>query len=212
MTAEVAGRRAFHVVLGLNLTDTASSGLALEQGARIASRIEPSQVHAVCVMPEDTSDALVAQAAGRARAYVDEKVASLGVSGPVYAVHVRRGDPAREIAQVAADLDADMVVVGTHKVPELKTLFIGSTASRVMAHTTCPVVVAGPRPKPEASHVIVIEPPCPQCVARRVETANRVFWCDRHLENHHLRGRHVYSYASDVPFGESDMSVDPRGG
>jgi nucleotide-binding universal stress UspA family protein len=207
---DTAGHRPFIIVLGLDLTDSKSSGFALDQAARIASRIEPSQVHAVYALPEDASEAVVREATGLTQMYVNGKVAALAIKGPVLGVHVRRGDAAREIAQVAAELDADMIIVGTHKAPHLKTLFVGSTAERVMANARCPVLVAGPRPPPEASHVIVIEPPCPDCVRRRSETGNREFWCEQHTATKFLR-RHVYSYSSETPFGSADMSVGAGG-
>jgi nucleotide-binding universal stress UspA family protein len=201
--------QSFVLVLGLDLKDTASSGYAFDQAARIAARIERSQVHPVYVLPEEAGMAVVDEASGLLNRYVTEKLAALGVRGPAYCTHVRRGDAAKGIAQTAADVGADMIVVGTHKVPRLKTLFIGSTAERVMANTTVPVVVAGPKPPPEPPHVIVIDPPCPDCVQRRSETENRVFWCDRHAEHHHLHRRHVYAYSFDEPFGSPDVSVDP---
>jgi nucleotide-binding universal stress UspA family protein len=159
---------------------------------------------------EDASDAITREAVGLTQMYVNGKVAALATKGLVVGVHVRRGDAAREIAQVAAELDADMIVVGTHKVPRLKTLFVGSTAERVMASARCPVFVAGPRPAPEPPHVIVIEAPCPDCVRRRNETGNREFWCEQHTATQFLR-RHVYSYSSETPFGSADMSVNAGG-
>jgi nucleotide-binding universal stress UspA family protein len=207
---DTTGRRPFIIVLGLDLTDTKSSGFALDQAARIASRIEPSQLHAVYALSEDASDAVVSEAAGLTQMYVNEKVAELGVKGTTLGVHVHRGDPAREIAQMASDLGADMIIVGTHKIPHLKTIFVGSTAERVMASAHCPVLVAGPRPPPQPSHVIVIEAPCPDCVRRRNETGNREFWCEQHTATKFLR-RHVYSYSSDTPFGSPDLSVGAGG-
>jgi nucleotide-binding universal stress UspA family protein len=201
----------FILVLGLDLSDTNSSGYAFDQAARIAARIESSQVHPVYVLPEEAGEAVVTEASGLLGRYVGEKIAVLGVTGPVYCTHIRRGDPAKAIAQTAADVGADMIVVGTHKTPRVKTILIGSTAERVMSNTTCPVLVAGPRPHPEPSHVIVIEPPCPDCLARRRETANRVFWCARHSESHHLRRHHIYSYDSES-FRQPDASVNPAGG
>jgi nucleotide-binding universal stress UspA family protein len=205
-----ANHPSFVIVLGFNLADTASSSFAFEQAARIASRIPGSQVHNVYAMPANTEDALVAEADGLLRLYINEKVASMDVYGPAYGVHVRRGDPAGEIAQVAHDLAADMVIVGTHHAPLMKTLILGSTAIRVMAHASCPVVIAGPRPKPEAAHTIFIDAPCPECVAKREATHNKVYWCDRHSERH-LGRRHTYAYASELPFEAPDAAVDPRG-
>jgi nucleotide-binding universal stress UspA family protein len=209
-TPDNAAHRPFVLVLGLDLADTTSSGYAFEQAARIAARIEGSQVHPVYATPQDKGDAVVVEASGLLLRYIGEKIAALGVTGPVYHTHVRRGDPARAIAQTAAEVGADLIVVGTHKRPRLKTLVLGSTAERVMSNTVCPVMVAGPRPAPEPSHVIVIDPPCPDCVRRRAETANREFWCARHSESHHLHRHHVYSYASDAPFQTRDASVDLR--
>jgi nucleotide-binding universal stress UspA family protein len=175
-TPSNAERRPFVLVLGLDLTDTTSSGYAFDQAHRIAARIERSQVHPVYAMAEESGDAVLAEASSLLGRYVSEKISALGIAGPVYHTHVRRGDPARTIAQTAADVGADLIIVGSHKRPRLKTLVLGSTAERVMSNTVCPVMVAGPRPAPEPSHVIVIDPPCPDCLRRRAETANREFW------------------------------------
>jgi nucleotide-binding universal stress UspA family protein len=204
-------RDVFAIVLGLDLSDTASSGYAFDQAARIAARIRPSEVHAVYVLPQESEIAVIDHASGLLSRYITEKLAALGITGPTFLTHIRYGDAAQEIAQTAADVGADMIIVGTHKAPRLKTLFVGSTASRVMALTARPVLVAGPRPPPETPHVIVIEGPCPACVATRQATANREFWCPRHAERHHLGRHHVYSYENETPFDQPDVSVDPRG-
>lgn len=197
----------FVLTLGLDLSDTASSGFAFDQAAQIASRIAGSQLHAVYILPEDASAEVKREAVGLLKLYVSEKWAALGrQSDQVFGVHVRCGDPAREVAQLASDVGADMIVVGSHKVPHLKTVFMGSTAERVMATATCPVFVAGPRPRPTPSHVIVIEPACSECLVRRADTGGREWWCERHSESH-LRHHHVYSYQSGLPFGGQDMSV-----
>jgi hypothetical protein len=90
-------------------------------------------------------------------------------------------------------------------------MFVSSTASGVMATATCPVLVAGPRPTPQPPHVIVIEPPCPDCVQARSASVGRTWWCARHSEHHNLHGRHHYSYRSELPFGEHDADVAPNG-
>jgi nucleotide-binding universal stress UspA family protein len=205
-----AAQRPFVLVLGLDLTDTASSGFAFDQAVPIATRIAKSQVHVVYVLPEEASPDKTREATGLLNLYVSEKWAALGrTSDQVFGVHVRRGDAAQEIAQLATDVSADTIVVGSHKVPHLKTIFLGSTAERVMAAAHCPVFVAGPKPKPIPSHVIVIDPPCPDCVQVRAATQGRQWWCERHSENHHLRHHHVYSYQSELPFGTPDASVNP---
>jgi nucleotide-binding universal stress UspA family protein len=207
-----ANERPFVLVLGVNLADQKSSGHAFDQAIRIASRIPCSEMHIVHVLEPETSDEKAQEAAGLLRLYISEKIAALDVCGPqCTGLHVRRGDAAREIAQLAADLGADMIVVGTRGPTHLRSLFVGSTAERVMATATCPVFVAGPRPRPQPPHVIVIEPPCPDCVQRRAETAGQSWWCARHSESHHLRRHHIYSYREDISFGEHDSEVSAIG-
>jgi len=199
----------FVLVVALDLTDTASGGYALDQATRIAGRVPGSQLHVLHVSTADvTSETL-----GLLRHYVSAKATALG--GPTQqtvAVHVRRGDPANEIVQLATDLSADLVIVGTHKVPHLKTLFVGSTAERVMQSATCPVVVAGPLPKPQPSQVIVIEPACKVCVQTRFQTGGGLWWCERHSEHHAvLTHHHLYSYESGLPFSDHDYEVAASG-
>ena len=204
--------RPFVLVLGLDLTEQESSGYAFDQAVHIASRIDHSEVHVVHVVANDVSPERTREAAELLQLYVAEKAAALSIRGPRRAgVHTQAGDPAKEIAQLAADVGADMIVVGARRAHHVSGLWLGSTAARVMAATTCPVFVAGPRPKPQPSHVIVIEPPCPDCVERRFATRGRSWWCDRHSENHHMRRHHVYSYEGDFPFAGHDSAVTPTG-
>jgi nucleotide-binding universal stress UspA family protein len=208
--SNLEARRPFVLALGLDLTDTASSGFAFDHAGRIASRIPGSQLHVVYVLPDAASPEATREAAGLLKMYVSEKWTALAqTSDQVFGIHVRRGDAAREIAQLATEVNADMIVVGNHKVPHLKTIFMGSTAERVMAAAHCPVFVAGPKPKPIPSHIIVIEPPCPDCVRTRAATEGHKWWCERHSESHHMRHHHVYSYQSGLSFSEPDMSVNP---
>lgn len=209
MSSQAPGDRAFVLVAAVDLADTASGGYALDQAFRVARRIPGSQLHILHVSTFDVQTEML----GLLRLYVQEKAAALGgCERQSVAVHVRKGEPAREIAQLATDLGADLVVVGTHKAPELKKIFLGSTADRVMAHATCPVVVAGPRPKVQPSHAITIEGPCPACVQARVDTHGKQWWCARHSEHHPvLHHHHLYSYHSEFPYATHDSEVSATG-
>jgi universal stress protein F len=56
-------------------------------------------------------------------------------------VELRSGKPAREILHSAAENDADLIMIASHK-PGLRDYFIGSTAARVVRHATCSVLVS----------------------------------------------------------------------
>lgn len=200
--------RPFILVVALDLADTPSGGFALDQAGRIALRVPGSQLHVLHVSTGDPKK----ETLGLLRVYVSEKLGLLeGGPGQQVACHVRTGEPAREIAQFAADLSADLIIVGTHKSAHLRALFVGSTAERLMAHATCPVLVAGPRPKPVESHVIVIEPACTDCVRTRLETRGGTWWCARHSEQHAvLRHPHLYSYEGPE-FAGHDSEVSATG-
>ncbi len=208
----VSGDVPFTVVVGLDLTDQESSGYAFDQALRIAARIPDSEMHCVYVVTDDTSAAKADEATALLRLYVSEKAHAIGVGGPGRAgIHVRRGDAAHEIAKLAADVGADMIVVGTRKAPHLRSLLLGTTAERVMASSKCPVFVAGPRPRTSGPEPIVIDPPCPDCVAQRFATSGREWWCERHSEHHRLRRHHVYSYQASFPFSTHDSEVAATG-
>jgi len=208
---ESAMSRPFVVVVGVDLRDQDSSGYAFDQAVRIASRVGGSEAHVVYVV-DDRKDENVSELAHLLQLYISDKAAALGLRGPQRAAsHIRRGDAAKGIAQLASDLGADMIVVGTRRMPQLGRAWVGSTAERIMAVTECPVFVAGPKPKPQPSHVITIEPPCPQCVTARFSTRGGTWWCDRHAQPHHLNRHHVYSYTSEYPFAAHDSAVTSTG-
>lgn len=206
-----ASARPFVVVLGLDLTDTESSGFAFDQAARMVGRIPGAVLHVLHVLAPQATTASAPETAGLLRLYISEKAAALAAAAPArVGIHVRRGDTGREIAQLAVEVAADVIVVGSHKAP-VKNLFLSTTAERVMAVASCPVFIAGPRPRPQPSHTIVIEPPCPDCVQQRGLTQGRTWWCARHSENHHLRRHHAYSYQSELPFETHDSEVSATG-
>lgn len=107
--------------------------------------------------------------------------------------HFRLGAPAEQLVQLASDLNADLVVVGTHGLSGLKRLVLGSVAERVVRLSRCPVWIVRPKDHAGLGKVPEIEPPCKDCIAKREETSGAQFWCERHSE-HHVRA-HAYHYA-----------------
>ena len=110
--------------------------------------------------------------------------------------------PAVGVSQLASDLEADMIVVGTHGRQGFKRLILGSVAEAIVRLATVPVLVV--RPKHEAkANVPQIEPPCPKCVEARKKSGGKQLWCEQHSEKH--GPRHTYHY-------ESRLNKDPNVG
>jgi hypothetical protein len=94
--------------------------------------------------------------------------------------HILPGEPLRGILQVAADIDADLIVVGTHRRSSVRRFMLRSVAERVLRQAHCPVLVAMRRDHARLVEESVIEPPCSDCLAARARPDKRSGWCQRH--------------------------------
>ena len=64
--------------------------------------------------------------------------------GNVSALEPRTGTAYEEIITIARELKADLILIATHGYTGYKRMFLGSTAERVVQHSTCPVLVVRP--------------------------------------------------------------------
>jgi nucleotide-binding universal stress UspA family protein len=105
--------------------------------------------------------------------------------GKPITTHLAAGSAWKQILQVAIDVQADMVAVGTHGRGGIKRMVLGSVAEMVVRKASCPVVVV----REKDYHAFVppeIEPACPDCLRVQGETGGGQLWCERHLQ--HPRG------------------------
>jgi nucleotide-binding universal stress UspA family protein len=155
------------------------SVVAAKAAARFAE-LPGSEIHLVHVIEAfDASAPKVSLEAGRAML---ERVAEeSGLRGRV-TFHLAAGAPWREIVQLAANLQADLVVVGTHDLNPIEKTFLGSVAEQVVKKARCPVYIA--RLKNHGRAAPEIEPPCADCVTVQFETRGKKLWCGRHSERH----------------------------
>jgi nucleotide-binding universal stress UspA family protein len=190
--------------------DTEEGGYAFERAARIAQRVPSSELHLVYVTRGALPAEELEQLAGRLQTYVSEKAASLGgMDGQIVGVHVRNGEPVPEIAQLAAEIEADLIVIGTPAHTDWKAWLTGTTEAKLLQHAPCPVVVAGVKPQESSRPSLAIEPPCPDCLKVRTETRGAQWWCPRHSTT--AAARHHYSYRQEIPFATHNSSVVPTG-
>ena len=135
----------------------------------------------------------VDHARGELNRFVAEVPRSLGR----LAGHVRVGTVDVEIAQLAADVSADLIVVGTHGRTGVDRLFLGSTAESLIRHAPCQVLVWRPKSAPAWSQ---LAPPCADCVTAQKKTDRAQLWCERH-SSHHLRAHTYYEVPQSYGIG-----------
>jgi nucleotide-binding universal stress UspA family protein len=206
---QAATARPLTVVVGFDFSN--ADGPAFDEAARLAQREPGGQLHIVHVFKTEPTREQSCELAAHLRLYVREKAPLLGGLGGVrVGVHLRTGEAARQIAQLAAEVFADWIIVGSHRGSQIKHWIVGSTARKLLATAVCPVLVADPWPKERSdAHVIVIEPPCPDCVSARAASGGAQWWCERHA--HRANAAHTYSYEFEMPFAVHDSQILPTG-
>jgi nucleotide-binding universal stress UspA family protein len=105
-----------------------------------------------------------------------------------FVAHEAGGNPAEVIVEMANDLLASVVIVGTHGRKGMQRMVMGSVSEAVVRNAGCPVFVV--RPQQHHQAVPAIEPPCPRCVEARIQSHGEVYWCEQHSEKHGRR--HTY--------------------
>lgn len=212
----------YTILVAVDFTET--SELAFEKSLELTASNPAARLHVVTVVPtihtinpelpgsdaalgvwrssEQTADQLREYVAKRTRSFRDKNPTLAAASLERIVAHVRFDAPAEEVAQLAADLEADLVIVGTHGRRGLSRMVLGSVAEGTVRLAPCPVLVV--RPKTTPAPVPAIEPPCPRCVEARRASAGRDFWCEQHRERHGQR--HTY-HQGDRVGAETNMPL-----
>jgi nucleotide-binding universal stress UspA family protein len=200
------------IVVGVDYSD--ASDLALERAFELAAARPRADVHVLNVVRlygaqaeyegSPVPAASIADATAQVEHYAEERRRAFegSLDSVRLRAHLRLDAPAHEIAQIAADLEADLVVVGTHGRRGIARWLLGSVAEAVVRLAPCPVFVVRPKALPE--QVPRIEPPCPQCLEARQASAGAEYWCAQHRERHGQR--HTYSQRDRVG-AETEMPL-----
>ena len=78
---------------------------------------------------------------------MDDYVAPLLAQGLPVSTILRLGSPRHLIVEVAHEVNADLLVIGSHSKRGLLDIALGGTARHVSGHAPCPVVMVAPTPK-----------------------------------------------------------------
>jgi nucleotide-binding universal stress UspA family protein len=165
---------------------------AVTRAAALSAGGRPCELHLVHVLKPPPKEPVSTFHVATAVAHASDQLKALAHDLPRtvsrVVVHVRTGDAEVEIAQLASDLESDLVVVGTHGYKGIERVLLGSVAEALLRNAPCPVLTYRPKTVRADER---IAPPCRDCLAVRQVTGRATLWCERHSE-HHPRA-HTYS-------------------
>ncbi len=208
-----ASNKPYVIVVGVDYSECGD--LAFERALELGAEKGNAELHVVNVaplvaseLPSDLPAAWVgglptlSEAAENHRFYVNQRVTAFRAKHPgeglefldIIRAHQRVEVPAEQLAQLASDVEADIIVVGTHGRHGMSRLVLGSVAEGLIRLALCPVLAV--RPKTPPAPVPAIEPPCPRCVEARRASGGAEFWCVQHQEHHGQR--HTYHQGDRV--------------
>jgi len=158
------------IVVGVDFDEPGTN--AMLEGMRLARLMPGSELHVVHVLGADPDlhDAreieALSERIGDAFEALQDRVLEVcsprGGEQPFsheVVVHVRLGSPPQAIHQCAVDLDADMIVVGTHGRTGMQKLLLGSVAEALVRDSRLPVLVAHPKAIANLERSAHVEPP-----------------------------------------------------
>jgi nucleotide-binding universal stress UspA family protein len=181
------------IVVGLDFSPM--SERALEVAVNLARQARGAELHLLHVVAPPVASLELApnfdtwEIAREARKRLDGAIARLAEWPEIKGIsHIVVGVPAREIARLADEMEADAIVIGTHGRRGVDRALFGSVAEHVVRFAPCAVLTVRPKPPSAAAS---IEPACTDCLAAATLTGLAKATCARHTR-HHPRA-HTYS-------------------
>ncbi|MCH2109286.1 MAG: universal stress protein [Polyangiaceae bacterium] len=196
--------RAERITVAIEETDFGMH--VLQEALMLASRYRRAQVYVLhCIsskelldnMPPQHSIALGSAEDRAQEAFLDRadqvlKKVEKKVGGAVAeAVEftMRRDIPEHAIEVFAEQLDADLIIMGSHGHRGMSRLFHHLTSEHVARHANCNLLLIH---KKEPEVEVEFAKACPRCVEVRQQTGGKELFCAQHREKHGRR--HSYHY------------------
>jgi nucleotide-binding universal stress UspA family protein len=198
-----------------------TSAEALREAAAELETVTRGQLHVLHVAPADRgpvtahkieqNERAVEDDREKLRRFVLEHMHELPAISRVETVlHLRYGDAPEETRHLCADVEADLIIVGTEDPTGISRLFHSSLATQMIKSAPCPVLVAKRKSYDSMAtnghERVSVEPPCPDCLRAREQSSGARSWCARHAESHSVSG-HIYGYDETLSFGMHDNEV-----
>ena len=158
---------AAQVVVGYDFSH--SGNAALERALALAVRAPFHVLHVVCVvdrhaplppvLPHGPVDFAYTERLQQALTdTISTQLHASDVQGRVhFFVHVRIGKPVEELLEVAREVGADLIVVGSKGLTGVERLVLGSVSERVVREAKCTVQVARPKTYEHVDLATIVE-------------------------------------------------------
>jgi nucleotide-binding universal stress UspA family protein len=168
-------KRRYRIVIALD--GSQYSEIVLEHAFDQAARHESPDLHLVTIV-NNTADADVTKQ-WLARTTLEGLDAFSGHRDTWRTrLHVRVGKPEVEIPNLAAEVDANLLVIGNFGVHAQRR----PIAERVLERATCPTLILG-----LTGRVVEANPQCPDCVTAREVSDGERWFCEEHTSDVRLR-------------------------
>ncbi len=146
------------VVVGMDFSELGHR--ALDEALALAQTRPATQLHVVHVasgygpmlridLPDDVRTVSPKEAEAFVKEYIARQVTEWatksGHAGVAAEAHLRVGAASEEVVKLAADLSADLIVLGTHGRTGMTRLLLGSVAEAIVRKAGCPVLIVRPK-------------------------------------------------------------------
>jgi nucleotide-binding universal stress UspA family protein len=171
--AEQARVRRYRIVVGLDLTEY--SEIVLEHALDQAARHDAPEIHFLYVRERHQRKRSLEELRQRMSAIVWPALQTFNTYGRNWRaqLHLRSGKAEEQIAALAQDVIADLIVIGQfgvhHPRPSAKAV-----PNQVLVAAPCPTLVVGM--PPELQH----SPICNACAVVREDTNGQSWFCEAH--------------------------------
>ncbi|MCA9535377.1 MAG: universal stress protein [Myxococcales bacterium] len=201
MNQETKTQEGFRQVIVVAVDLSPASDAAVIAGVRIARpgdalhvihTVESTRLGELRRLVEE--ERILAQDPGEIQTYFNDVCVAAGdwpAVKPEFSTCI--GSPVAAILQFTVDVEAHVLVCGTHARHGLDRLLHSSVAETLVREARCPVLIAKERSYASCRKSDRPAPVCADCAAVRTETGDATAWCQVHAREH--VGLHTYQGA-----------------
>jgi len=190
---ENGNAKPFKMVVGVETDDTGDNALAhaIDMAKRFGGELH------ICHSSKSNTDdpekisALLDATLDKLKTWLSDSIEKAGLTDRT-TLHPGLGDPAQVLEQLAIDVEADAIIVGTHGRKGMRRLVQGSVASQLVQSAPCPVIVAVPRKYEGLEKSPTVEPAPPDHAS-------------------YIDHPHAYHYRRSIRFSNVVGAINPSG-